>query len=75
MRVKITQIIEGEVTLDLIERYMIRKKWTLSGGQYRSPCSRYGLSLGDGEQMLLNELASIEGRCSNAVYLDVVGNG
>ena len=75
MKVKLTKIIEGNVTLYQIERYMIRKNWTVKAGKYRSPCGRYGLSINDGEQMLLNELASIEGRCSNAIYLEIVQNG
>lgn len=70
-KVKLTQLIEGNVSIAEIEKYLIVKKWVLDAGQYRSPCGRYGLSLSDGEQMLLNSLSSIEGRCSNAIYLDI----
>ena len=74
-KIKLTKIIEGAVSLAEIEKYLISRKWMLDAGQYRSPCGRYGLRLSDGEQMLLNELESIEKRCSNAVYLDIVGIG
>lgn len=71
-QVKLTQTIDGNVTTHEIERYLICKRWRLNFGSYQSPCGAFELSLGMGEQLMLNQLSIIEKRCSNEIYLDIV---
>ena len=73
-QVKLNQVLNGVIDdISQIENYLIAKKWTIDAGQYRSPCGKYGLYLDDGAQLILNSLESIEGRCSNSIYQDIIG--
>jgi hypothetical protein len=71
--VKLTQVIDGNVSMEEITAYLALKGWVLDAGQYRSPrgCQHVIIPC-HGEQAALNVLSAVEKRCTNAIYLDVV---
>lgn len=61
-----------EVTIEQIKKYLLNKGWFFDAGTYRSPKNgRFGLSLHDGEPLLIKELACIEGRDTYSVAIDI----
>ena len=71
--VKLTQAIDGNVSMEEIIAYLVLKGWVLDAGRYRSPrgCQHVIIPC-HGEQAALNTLSFVECRCTNAIYLDVV---
>ena len=71
-QVILTQKINGNVSIEQIKTYLVLKKWELDDGKYRSRDGQYVIRVSDGEQAALNTLSFAEGRCSSAVYLDII---
>ena len=75
IHVKLNHVLNGVIDdISQIENYLIAKKWKLDAGRYRSPCGgQYVIYLENGAQLILNSLESIECRCSNSIYQDIIG--
>ena len=71
--VKLTQVIDGNVSIEEIIAYLVLKGWVISAGSYRSPRGcQHEIILEHGCQAALNTLSFVENRCTNAIYLDVI---
>ena len=71
--VKLTQFIDGNVSMKELTAYLVLKGWVLDAKAYRSPRGcQHEIIPCNGEQSALNTLSFVENRCTNAVYLDIV---